>query len=127
MSESVAIRSGLGPIELSLVRISGNDLGTTPIKPALQDTAALAGGMSRVFKVRIKNLGTGVIAWSLVPRGTLIGAVVLNAIPAVSPSVDTGCCLSPGETELVSYTSAFELVLVAAAAASPYNLASSLY
>lgn len=128
MTESVVTKSGIGPVESTFTKVSGNDLGTTPIKPALQDIGAVGGGRPRVFKVRIHNPNaTAYLAFDVVPRGTLIGSVVLNATPGASPSSNTGMMIPPGGTELYTYESALELVIVASAAASLYNIGSTLF
>lgn len=128
-ADSAVVRSGLGPLETPFVTVSGNDLGTTPIKPALQDIAASSGGRARVFKAAIHNPNASAyLAINFVTRGDAApSAAALTATIAASPSTATGMLIPPGGTRDISYESSFELVIVASAAASSYNIASTLF
>lgn len=114
--ESISIRSGLGPICTQPLVVAGS-LSTTPIKPALQDPAAV--GMSRTLKVKIVNgSATGTIAWGLIARGAATPPIVATY------GANAGSHILPGSTEILSFDLSLELVLVADSAANSYSVTS---
>lgn len=116
MSESVSIRSGVGPICTQPLVVAGS-LTTTAIKPTLQDPATT--GQLRTLKVKIVNgSATGTIAWQLVPRGAAIGTVVATY------GANAGSHITPGATEILAFDMMFELVLVADSASNNYSVTS---
>lgn len=122
MSDSAILKSGLGPIE-NPVTVDSNVIGTTAAKPVV--VAPATTDRTRIIKAEITNPNASAsLGWQLVERGQPAPAITVNfaGVPGTAAAI-----ILPGASKVISFTSNFELVLVASAAASNYNVASSLY